>query len=226
MEERKRLIPEEMRLPAVFSIVCHAVAYNGTRLLTTARPHYDLSGGLDGKIPFAAWTVAIYLGCFAFWFVNYIIGCRQERKEAFRFMGADLIAKAVCMLCFLLLPTTNTRPFVAGGSVWEELVRFLYRMDAADNLFPSIHCLNSWFCFIAVRRNEKVPGWYRGASLLMALAVCISTLTTKQHVLADVFAGIALAEGSYLFVEKSGFAAWYGRRCLQKNLEKKEQSIV
>lgn len=226
MEERKRLIPEEMWLPVFFSIACHVTAYNGTRLLTTGWLHYDLSGGLDGKIPFAAWTVIIYLGCFAFWFVNYIIGCRQEREEAFRFMGADLIAKAVCILCFLLLPTTNTRPFVAGGSVWEELVRFLYRMDAADNLFPSIHCLNSWFCFIAVRRNEKMPLWYRIASLLMALAVCVSTLTTKQHVLMDVFAGIALAEGSYLFVRKSGFAAWYGRRCLQKNLEKKEHSIV
>ena len=46
-------------------------------------------------------------------------------------------------------------------------------------------------------------------SLLIAVSICISTLTTKQHVLIDVFAGVALAELSYLFVEKSGFSRQY-----------------
>ncbi len=86
---------------------------------------------------------------------------------------------------------------------------WLYRTDAADNLFPSIHCLTSWFCFIAVRENKKIPGWYKTVSILLALSVCVSTLTTKQHVLIDVVVGIVLAEGSYLFVEKSGFSLWY-----------------
>ena len=88
-------------------------------------------------------------------------------------------------------------------------MRLLYRMDAADNLLPSIHCLTSWFCFLAVRKNEKIPVWYKWVSLLIAVSICISTLTTKQHVLIDVFAGVALAELSYLFVEKSGFSRQY-----------------
>jgi len=201
-----------MRLPVIYSLLCNVIAYNGTRLLTADQFHYDLSGRLDEWIPFVPWTVTIYMGCYAFWFVNYVIGCRQERERAFCFMGADLLAKVICMLCFLLFPTTNTRPVIEGTSVWEELMRFVYRVDAADNLFPSIHCLMGWFCFIAVRNNEKIPGWYRGASLLMAVCICISTLTTKQHVLPDVIAGIALAEGSHLLVKKSGAAGWYASR--------------
>ena len=161
------------------------------------------------RIPFVPWTVVIYLGCYVFWVINYVIGCRQERDRAFRFISADFAAKLVCLFCYMAFPTTNTRPVIEGSSVWEEIMRLLYRMDAADNLLPSIHCLTSWFCFLAVRKNEKIPVWYKWVSLLIAVSICISTLTTKQHVLIDVFAGVALAELSYLFVEKSGFSRQY-----------------
>ena len=38
--------------------------------------------------------------------------------------------------------------------------------------------------------------------------MCISTLTTKQHVIVVVIGGVALAEGSY-FVVKFGFDGFY-----------------
>lgn len=210
MQRKNQMIPGIMWIPLFLSLACNAIAYYGSRLLTVDRIHYNLSNNLDEQIPFVPWTVSIYLGCYVFWIVNYIIGCRQDRERAFRFISADLFAKIICMLCFLVFPTTNTRPIIEGDSIWDELMRMLYRMDAADNLFPSIHCLTSSFCFIAVRANEKVPKWYKAASFLMAVGIYISTLTTKQHVLIDVIAGVALAEGSYLFVEKSGFSKWYG----------------
>lgn len=171
--------------------------------------HYDISTVLDDKIPLVAGTVVIYFGCYLFWAVNYVIGCRQKQTEAFRFISADLLAKFVCMICFMVFPTTNTRPVIAGDSFFEQAMKWLYQIDAADNLFPSIHCLTSWFCFIAVRKNEKIPVWYRMGSFLLAVSVCISTLTTKQHVLIDVIAGITLAEGSYWLTDKSGFALHY-----------------
>lgn len=209
MGEKRRIIPEFMRIPLFFTLACNAVAYYGSRMLTAGRVHYNLSGTLDERIPFVPWTVAVYLGCYVFWVVNYVIGVRQEREKAFRFISADFAAKLVCFLCFVVFPTTNTRPVIEGSSLWDELMRLLYRVDAPDNLFPSIHCLTSWFCFIAVRENKKIPGWYRGASLLMAVGVCISTLTTRQHVCIDVAAGILLSEGSCFFVSRSGFSRRY-----------------
>lgn len=206
-----RIIPGNMRIPLALAVVFNCITYYGARILTADRIHYDLSIGLDDRIPFMPWTVSIYWGCYLFWIINYIIGCRQRSEEAFRFVSADFAAKAVCLICFLALPTTNSRPAVEGSCVWSELMRMLYRVDAADNLFPSIHCLTSWFCFIAVRKNPGIPGWYKAASLLIAVSICLSTLTTKQHVLIDVFGGIALAEGSWLFVEKSGFSGQYAR---------------
>lgn len=209
MEKKTLLIPKATWLPLILTFVCNDIAYFGTRLLTSDKKHYNLSNVLDEQIPFVPWTILIYWGCYLFWIVNYVIGCRQDKEEAFRFLGADLFSKIICLVCFLVFPTTNTRPMIEGHTIWEEGMRLLYRIDAADNLLPSIHCLASWLSFIAVRNNERIPKWYRAASFLMAASICISTLTTKQHVLIDVVAGVVLGEVSYQFVGKSGLSNWY-----------------
>lgn len=209
MKKIKQIIPGQMYLPLALTLLCNAAAYNGTRFLTRTRFHYDLTNRLDEMIPFVPWTVAIYFGCYLFWIINYIIGCRQEKEKAFAFLSADLFAKLICMFCFILFPTTNQRPVVEGQTFWEEGIRLLYRLDAADNLFPSIHCLTSTFCVIAVWRNPKIPFWYQMASVLIAVSIYISTLTTRQHVVIDVLAGIILAYAGSWFVKKSGFAVWY-----------------
>lgn len=204
-----KIVPQYMWVPLLLTVSCNALAYYGTRLVTANMVHYNLSNRLDDQIPLIPWTVVIYFGCYVLWIVNYILGCRQERKTAFRFISADFLAKIICMICFVIFPTTNVRPIISGNTIWDVGMRLLYRMDAADNLFPSIHCLTSWFCYIAVRENDKIPLWYRRFSAFAAVLVFISTLTTKQHVLIDVVAGVALAEGCYYFVKKSKFALKY-----------------
>ena len=89
------------------------------------------------------------------------------------------------------------RPIIGGNSLWDNALRFLYQIDAPDNLFPSIHCLVSWFSYLGVRGRKDIPQWYRTLSFVMALAVFISTLTTRQHVIVDVFGGVLLAEVCY-----------------------------
>ena len=64
---------------------------------------------------------------------------------------------------------------------------------------------------IAIRKNREISKQYKIFSVIVAVAVFISTLTTKQHVIFDVIAGVFLAEGSYWFVQKSGFLKWYCR---------------
>jgi membrane-associated phospholipid phosphatase len=211
-EKRQKLktcIPRDMYVPLIVALLANGAAYYGSRLLTGQAVHLDMTTPLDERIPVLPWTVSIYFGCYAFWVVNYIIGSRQDKQSAYRFLSADFLAKIICLVIFLLLPTTNVRPEIYGSSVWDELMRFLYRTDAADNLFPSIHCLTSWFSFLAVRKNKAVSGWYRWTSLGIAVMICFSTLTTKQHVIWDVIAGVALAEGSFWIVRMTGFAKWY-----------------
>ncbi len=211
MKKKRQIVPPVMWIAVFFTITLNNITYYGARALTSDWYHHDLTNSLDEKIPLLPWTILIYYGCYLFWIINYAIGCRQEKEKAFRFMGADIIAKTICLCCFLIYPTTNVRPVVEGQSLSHELMRLLYRIDAADNLFPSIHCLTSWLCVIAVRGNEKIPRWYRITSVLITISIFVSTLTTKQHVIIDVAGGVLLAEVSYFLCEKSGFSGWYAK---------------
>lgn len=184
-------------LPTV-CLAWNQLVYWGGGWLARDLPHYDLTLPIDRDILFLPWTVVIYLGCYLFWAGNYLLCVPQEKSRACRFFAADLLAKSVCLLFFLLLPTTNLRPEVTGTGLCDRLMALVYRLDAPVNLFPSIHCLVSWLSWIGVRDRQDIPRWYRRFSLGMAAAICLSTLTTKQHVAADVAGGILLAELSYL----------------------------
>ena len=187
------------------------LVFVGTKPIIGSWRHYTMETPLDRAIPLLPWTLIIYFGAFAFWAVNYILTVRQGEDRARRFLTADIFAKTVCLVFFLALPTTNTRPPVEGESRWYAGMRFLYAIDTPENLFPSIHCLASWLCYIGVRRQKSVPLWYRIFSCAMAVAVFFSTLTTKQHVLADVAGGAVLAEISWLVAGHTSLPRRYGR---------------
>lgn len=205
------IIPEYSMIPLIFAVVFNLAVYGGSRMIAGEWTHHNIEGNLDRLIPFWPPTVAIYLGCYLFWIVNYILIGRQEKKEVCRFFAADFLSRVVCLVCYLAYPTTNTRPAVDPEGFWNQLVIFLYSIDAADNLFPSIHCLVSWFCYIGLRGKKNIPLWYRAASCLMALLVCISTLTTKQHVIPDVIGGIFLAELCFLVAANKKVRGTYER---------------
>lgn len=190
-------ISAEVILIVTLAFLWNNGVYLVGRWIAESWPHYDLTTSIDGLVPFLPWTVSIYFGCYIFWGINYFLCAVQNCEMRDRFFCADMLAKGVCFICFILIPTTNIRPEITGGTLWDNLMRLLYQIDSADNLFPSIHCLVSWFCWIGVRRRKEIPLVYRWFSFVAAAAVCLSTLTTRQHVIADVAGGILLAEGCY-----------------------------
>lgn len=196
MKQRKasRLFATRWRLllpPA--ALLWNQLVYWGGAALAETRHHYQFSTALDRAIPLIPWTVCIYFGCYAFWALHYCL-CAAVPLRARRFFTADFIAKGVCFVFFVGLPTTMARPAVQGLNVWESLVRALYILDAPVNLFPSIHCLNSWLCWASARDIPAFSRGYKAFALCAAVAVCVSTLTLRQHVLLDVAGGILLAE--------------------------------
>lgn len=175
------------------ALLWNQLVYWGGAALAETRHHYQFSTALDRAIPLIPWTVCIYFGCYAFWALHYCL-CAAVPLRARRFFTADFIAKGVCFVFFVGLPTTMARPAVQGLNVWESLVRALYILDAPVNLFPSIHCLNSWLCWANARDIPAFSRGYKAFALCAAVAVCVSTLTLRQHVLLDVAGGILLAE--------------------------------
>ena len=184
-------------VPLIMALLCNFAVYSGCNALTRNWNLHSLAIPLDNQIPLIPWTIVIYFGCYIFWIIGYLYNAAMDKRHCYRFLMADWLAKAVCFICYVVYPTTNTRPEIVGSDIWAQLMRFLYSMDAADNLFPSIHCLVSWLCYIGIRGNKKVPQWIRTTFCICAIAVFISTLTTKQHVIYDVVAGVILIEVTY-----------------------------
>jgi len=189
-------IPRYAAVSLVAALAWNSVIYNGAILLRRGAEMWDMTTALEEAIPLQPGWIFVYFGCFLFWGVNYILISRRGREAWFRFLLADLLAELICGLFFLFMPTTNLRPEVMGTDFASMLVRLLYQIDPAQNLFPSIHCMVSWFCFIGVRGDKRFPVWYQAFNCLFALAVCMSTLFLKQHCIPDAVAGVLLAEAT------------------------------
>jgi len=192
-------IPEYGFFSLIACFFVNCFVYWGTQLLMKDKYHYDFTSWLDNKIPFVKEWVVIYLGCYIFWAVNYILISREGKELWFRFVFADISAKLICGIFFIALPTTNVRPAVTGNDIFSILMKFVYYVDMPVNLFPSLHCLMSWFCFVGIRKSKKIPLWYKVFSCVFAISVCLSTQFTKQHYLIDAAGGILLAELCYFF---------------------------
>ena len=80
------LIPDYGVMPLLIAVVLNFSVYGGARVIAGDWKHHNIEGPLDGLIPFVPFTVVIYLGCYLFWIVNYILIARQGKKEVCQFL--------------------------------------------------------------------------------------------------------------------------------------------
>lgn len=206
-----RILPAYGVFPVIFSFVFNCLVYSGSRMIAGGWYHHNIETGVDRSIPFVPEFLVVYFGCYVFWAVNYILIARQDRRSVYQFFTGDFISRCVCLVSFLAFPTTNTRPLITGSGLWNQAALWLYSIDAADNLFPSIHCLVSWFCYLGIRGRKEIPRWYQSVSMVIAILVFASTLLTKQHVIVDVAGGILLAEFCFFIGRKTDLYRIYER---------------
>lgn len=206
-----RILPAYGVFPVIFSFVFNCLVYSGSRMIAGGWYHHNIETGVDRRFPFVPEFLVIYFGCYVFWAVNYILIARQDRRSVYQFFTGDFISRCVCLVSFLAFPTTNTRPLITGSGLWNQAALWLYSIDAADNLFPSIHCLVSWFCYLGIRGRKEIPRWYQSVSMVIAILVFVSTLLTKQHVIVDVAGGILLAESCFFIGRKTDLYRIYER---------------
>lgn len=195
----------------LLALAFNLLSFQGSRLLSFWRHHFDFMLPLDHQIRLVPWTIVIYIGAFVFWTVSLYFGSLQPRERSDRLFCADALTKLVSFLFFVFLPTMIMRPVDTGAGFFDRSIRLLYAADPGDNLFPSLHCCVSWLCWIWVRGKKDVPLFWRVCSLLAAIAVCISTLTTRQHVLADVAGGVLLAEACWAIAANDRVRGVYTR---------------
>lgn len=192
-------------IPLVSILAVNCLVYWGSGILTGSRYHYDFTMAPDRAVPLVPEFVWIYILAFPFWACNYILAAQRGKDIFYRFVATDLAVHAACFVVFLLVPTTNIRPELAGNTLSEEMLQLIYALDGGtspSNLLPSIHCYVSWLCWRGLKGAGEIPGWYQHFSLVFAVLIIVSTQVLKQHYLVDAAAGVALVEIFWHFFSK------------------------
>jgi membrane-associated phospholipid phosphatase len=157
------------------------------------RPVADPVTALDLSLPFVAWTVWIYLAGIA-WIAAPLVALRTDALLA-RWSRRYALALMLALACFVALPCAS--PALRGqamaampGSWSGAALQLLHHVDGPGNLFPSLHVTLAWLAAAALAAQYPRA---RAACWLAAAAVAVAVLLCKQHTVADVAAGAALA---------------------------------
>lgn len=201
----QKLLPDYAIRPLILALAANFIIYFGVSQLRDHLTFHSLALPVDDLIPFFAPFIIFYILAYVQWIINYLLIAREGKAFCYHFIYGDVISKLFCLVFFLFFPTTLVRPEVTGHSICDQLVRLVYQIDAPVNLFPSIHCLESWCCIHAALRMKKTPRWYLPITIVMSFCVFASTLLVKQHVFVDIFGGILVFEAGYYLARKIKF---------------------
>ena len=138
--------------------------------------------------PFLPWSIWIYLLFFPF---LVLAGARQPREGWLRLLAAWTLASVASWTLILLVPVTFPRPDPATlEPLYAWVFARVYGVDAAHVTFPCLHSAVTWISWHALRdRGPRL----RTALFVLAVAITLSTMTTRQHLVTDNAAGLAIA---------------------------------
>ncbi len=207
-----RLIPRYARKPLVLVILFNFLCYYIPKALESHRSDlHMISTRLDDALPRIPAFILIYVLAYVQWVVAYIVITRDSREHCCRFVSGELSSKIIAMIILLAYPTTFVRPPVEVTNFTTWVMSLIYKSDTPTNLFPSMHCVASWFCFRGSLGLKKMPKWYAWAQGFFSLLVFASVLLVKQHVWPDILGGIAVAEAGILVAR-----LFHGERLIEK----------
>jgi membrane-associated phospholipid phosphatase len=148
-----------------------------------------LSTQLDRATPFIPFFSVFYFMWYPFILITLYLIFQKRSSAYYQTLVAVCFGILLANVIFLFFPTHVPRPQLGEG--WNFFVPITYRLDEPYNGFPSIHVLT---CYLMVRGSGILPKSSQLAVAVFAWLIILSTLFIKQHVIADVAAGIVLGE--------------------------------
>jgi membrane-associated phospholipid phosphatase len=162
-------------------------------------PTRDITSSWDVAIPVVPAFVWPYELCYALPFLAILVIRDWRRFDAA--LVAIAIASGTAFLVYLCVPIAFPRP-VLGDGLSERILALEYAADFSPgaNKLPSMHVALSWIMgFAMLRQRGRIVD---ALIVVTVLAITVSTLFVKQHLVADVAGGIVWASGAW----------WWARR--------------
>lgn len=141
--------------------------------------------GLDQMIPFLPATMWIYQSLYV---LLVLAGFSALRNMDLDHLGGSILAQAAAaFVCFAVFPTAVQRP--SSGIDPSSLYAVWTGFEKPLHAVPSLHAS---FCATLLCFSHIFPRFVRRAVQFWIAAVLVSTLTTEQHVVLDLAAGLVL----------------------------------
>ena len=151
---------------------------------------------LDVAIPYISAFVIPYLALYPFIAIPFIVTWKRSR-DFLKTNLAFLLLTAISFGYYIFAQTTVFRNYIFTDDVFDQLVQFIYSIDAPLNTFPSMHVATTVLTLHITsiyRRDLFLPMAAVGALIIL------STLFIKQHNIVDVLGGLAVAGLSFAIV--------------------------
>lgn len=138
-------------------------------------------------VPYLLWFLFIGLGFCYFVFIDH----DGFRRTCFYLFTGMFIA----LLIYIIFPNgQGLRVELGNENLFQCLVSFIYSVDPAINVCPSIHVYNSIMMMISLYKSNhfKEKKWLVVICFVLTVLICMSTLLIKQHAFIDVICAIIL----------------------------------
>ncbi len=152
---------------------------------------------IDDYIPFCELFAIPYFLWFAYVSSIVLYLFFTDKREYYRVCLFLFTGMTIFLIVSTVFPNgQHLRPAsFPRNNALTHLVGFLYRIDTATNVCPSIHVYNSIGAHIAVAKASRLNNrkGIQTVSFILSLSIILSTVFLKQHSVFDVITACIMA---------------------------------
>ena len=187
-----RLIKPRFAVVLAVCYVLFTATYVSINVFSVGRAAHTLFLPGEERLPFL--PIFEYLYVLTYFVAVLLVVSVRDYATFRRLLHATGLTLLVAYTTYLVFPVYFERPRLDVTSLHTWLLSLSY-MDKPYNHFPSLHVAISWLVVYA----SQVSGRARIGLWLLTICMSVSTLFVKQHYIADVLYGFALATAAWRF---------------------------
>lgn len=141
----------------------------------------------ESNLPLIEFTVVVYVATYLY---AVIIPFVIKSKEVLRSFEIDVwLATGISATLYFTIPFIVKQPQITPHSIWGDILLFDRTNDGISAAFPAFHVIWAFIAaqYFSASKKKLKWMWY-----MLAVLISISCITTGNHSIIDVIAGIGV----------------------------------
>ncbi len=187
------MFSKESLLRALVIFIVSMLGYFIPNKFTFFQPHSVVLTWIDHAIPLIPWTIWIYVSYYAFIIAAYFFASGHKAEQQV-YAGAMMLSAVIGCVIFIFFPTEIPRdlyPWLGRSDMHTKMLDAIREADRPVNCLPSMHVCMTFIAAVTYSITSRRT-WAKALAWFWFVAICFSTMSTKQHYFVDVLAGFGL----------------------------------